>query len=76
MKDFKCGGVITHETTREELLARGWKPESIDEVFAFREKLRLKALRKLDDIVVLADTCPPPNANGDYVAVIPPSPRP
>lgn len=73
MKDFKCGGVITEAITREELLARGWKPEAIDEVFAFRERLRLKVREPLDDMVILADTCPKPNANGDYIAVISPS---
>lgn len=38
-----CGGVITDATTREDLLARGFKSEAIDEVFAFRDRLRHKA---------------------------------
>lgn len=28
-------------------------------------------MKDLDDIVVIAGSCPPPNAQGDYVATIP-----
>jgi hypothetical protein len=42
----RCGGEINEHTTREELIARGFKPEAADEVLAFRDKLRAKAFSR------------------------------
>lgn len=39
----KCGGVIDEKTTREELVARGFKPEAADEVLRSRDRLAAKA---------------------------------
>lgn len=43
----KCGGVVTNETTIEEMRARGFSDRAIQEVMAFREWLALPKPRPL-----------------------------
>ena len=42
---MKCGGEIGPTTTRDELIARGFKPEAADEALAFRDRLRTQRRR-------------------------------
>lgn len=47
-RDFRCGGVVTPATTREELRRRGWKEEAIDEVMDMQEYLEAKEAGEFD----------------------------
>lgn len=39
---MKCGGEIGPTTTRDELIARGFKPEAADEALRYADTLRLR----------------------------------
>lgn len=39
----KCGGIIGPNTTRDELIRRGFKPAAADEALRYRDELRSRA---------------------------------